>query len=134
MGKGFKHHNFKANYTHTFKTNHVFVKCPFCGRPFDRDKIDLNAIPTIEAKVKRLGGYRCIEWLSMRLDKPSISLLKSMFVAKAKQIIKVFSAPEREIETVYGVPLNVETIRERPYKSFMRQNRELESSFRGVRS
>jgi len=134
MGKGFKHHRLRrSSYTHTFKSTHVFIKCPFCGRPFDRNKVDLNAIPTIEAKIKRLGGYRCIEWLRMGLDAPSIGLLKSMFVAKAKQIIAVFGAPEREVETIYGIPLIVETTRVMPHKTFYAPKREFETEFRGVR-
>ena len=136
MGKGFKHHNFKAKYPHTFKTSHVFIECPFCGRPFDRDKIDLAAIPTIKTKVKRLGGYRCIEWIQMSLDKASMGLLKSIFLEKAKQIIEIFSSPEREIETICGSPLIVETIRtsvNRPnYPSAPK--RMVETPFGGVRS
>jgi hypothetical protein len=134
MGKGFKHHRLRrSSYTHTFKSTHVFIKCPFCGRPFDRNKVDLNAVPIIEAKVKRLGGYRCIEWLRMGLDKASIDLLKSMFVAKAKQIIAVFGAPEKELEVVRAVPIMVEITRTMPYKTFYASNREYETRFRGVR-
>jgi hypothetical protein len=134
MGKGFKHHVLhRSSYTKTFKASHIFVKCPFCNRPFDRNKVDLNVIPTIEAKIKRLGGYRCIEWLRMGLDAPSVGLLKSIFVTKAKQIIAVFGAPEKELESLRGIPIVVETTRAMPHKTFYAPNREYETIFGGVR-